>query len=98
MPAYVVLARFTEQGHKNVKEGPSDIDKAKKVAHSLGMTIESIFLLMRGPYDFLVHAQAPDDRTVIKFVLAAGMTGNAASETMRAFTEDEYRKIIKELP
>jgi uncharacterized protein with GYD domain len=97
MSPYVVLVRFTEQGRKNVKQGPADIDKARKVAHGLGVTIESIFFIMGGPYDFLVHAQAPDDRAVTKFVLAAGMTGNADVETMRAFTEDDYRKIINEL-
>ena len=31
-------------------------------------------------------------------MLAAGTTGNIRSETLRAFTEDEYGQIIAALP
>jgi len=33
-----------------------------------------------------------------KFALATGAQGNVRTETMRAYTEEEYRKLISGLP
>jgi len=38
------------------------------------------------------------DRIATKLSLAIGSTGTILTETLRAFTEDEYRKIIAALP
>ena len=51
-----------------------------------------------GQYDFVIVSEAPDDETIARISLAAGSQGGVRSETMRAFTEDEYRKIIASLP
>lgn len=96
--SYVALARFTDQGRKNIKDSPSRIDKAKVLAAQMGITIQNLFLLMGGPYELLLVAQAPDDRTFEKFALAVGMGGNAEGPAMRAFTEPEFRAIVRELP
>jgi len=40
---------------------------------------------------------APDDATVARATLALGMGGAVRTETLRAFTEDEYRRIIGSL-
>jgi uncharacterized protein with GYD domain len=37
---------------------------------------------------------APDDVTLAKAILGSTSQGNITSETCRAFTEDEYKKII----
>ena len=39
----------------------------------------------------------PDDETVAKLVLSIGHAGYVQTHTFRAFTEDEYRKIIAAL-
>jgi len=51
-----------------------------------------------GRYDMVVVAEAPDDETVAKLAIAIGSAGAIRTETLRAFTEDEYRKIIAALP
>jgi uncharacterized protein with GYD domain len=51
-----------------------------------------------GQYDAVVIAEAPNDEVVAKFLLATGAQGHVRTETLRAFTEDEYRKIIAGLP
>ena len=38
--------------------------------------------------------EAPDDATVARFVLNLGHAGNVRTHTLKAFSEDEYRKII----
>ena len=53
---------------------------------------------MRGKYDMVVVSEAPDDETVAKLALSIGSGGAVRTETLRAFTEDEYREIIAALP
>jgi uncharacterized protein with GYD domain len=56
------------------------------------------FYLTTGRYDAVAMVEAPDDLTQAKLALAIGAAGNTRSETLRAFTEDEYRKMVSELP
>ncbi len=59
--------------------------------------MKALYLVM-GQYDLVVILEAPDDQTVAEFGLALGALGNVQTETLRAFTEDEYSKIIAMLP
>jgi uncharacterized protein with GYD domain len=56
------------------------------------------FYVVMGRYDGVLVAEAPDDETAAKIVLALGSKGSARSETLRAFSEDEFRKIAGALP
>ncbi len=49
-------------------------------------------------YDLVTISEAPNDEAVAKLTLALGSLGNIQTETLRAFTEDEYRKLIAALP
>jgi uncharacterized protein with GYD domain len=51
-----------------------------------------------GRFDALLVAEAPNDETVGKIALALGALGNVKTETLRAFTEAEYKKLIASLP
>jgi len=42
--------------------------------------------------------EAPNDEVVARIAPGNASSGNVRSETLRAFTEDEYRKIIASLP
>jgi uncharacterized protein with GYD domain len=97
MPTYITLARFTKQGIENIKESPDRLDAAKKGFQAMGAEIKE-FYLVTGSYDLVVISEAPDDETVAKLALTIGALGNIRTETIRAFTEDEYRKIVSALP
>jgi uncharacterized protein with GYD domain len=56
------------------------------------------FYLTMGQYDPVVISEAPDDESVAKLALAAGIRGNLRAETLRAFDEEEAKKIAAELP
>lgn len=45
-----------------------------------------------------VADEAQDDTVATKAALALGSKGNVSSETLRAFSEEEFRKIVVELP
>ena len=50
-----------------------------------------------GRYDLVCVMEAPNDEAYAKATLALGQAGNVKTESMKAFTEDEYRKIIGSL-
>ncbi len=97
MATYIMLSRFTEQGVQTIKDGPARLDAAKQALQRLGAQLKDFYLTV-GQYDAVVVIEAPDDETVAKASLAIGAIGNVRLETLRAFTEDEYRGIVGALP
>jgi uncharacterized protein with GYD domain len=97
MPTYISLIRFTQQGVETIKDSPARLDMAKQVFQSMGASVKD-FYLVTGEYDAVVVGEAPDDETIAKLALTIGSTGAIRTESFRAFTEDEYRKIISALP
>src|SRR5262249_13173255 len=97
MPTFITLLRYTEQGIKNIKESPSRLEAARAAFRSVGAELKS-FYLVTGQYDAVCIAEAPNDEAFAKVILALASKGNVRTETLRAFNEDEYRKIIGSLP
>jgi len=97
MSTYLIMSRWTQQGMQSVKDSPARLEAAKQAAKALGGEIKAFYLVM-GQYDFVVITEAPNDEAVARLLLAIGAQGNVRTETLRAFTEDEYRKIIASLP
>ncbi|HZY22614.1 MAG: GYD domain-containing protein [Microvirga sp.] len=96
MPTYVLLANWTEQGIRGVKESPRRLDTAKKALKDMGGEFKSVFLTL-GDYDLVVIYEAPDDAVAARFNLQLGMLGNIRTRTMKAFPEAAYREIITSL-
>lgn len=93
MPHFLTLIRYTQQGIAKIKESPARLDAAKKVAEKLGGKLHSWYLTM-GQYDAVIVSEFPNDEAVAKFFLSVGALGNVTTETLRAFTESEYRNIV----
>ncbi len=51
-----------------------------------------------GDYDLVTVVETPDDETYARLTLAVAALGNIRTKTLRAFTEEEYRRIIEGLP
>jgi len=47
-----------------------------------------------GRYDMLIVSEASDDTALARVTLSLVSRGNVQTETLRAFTENEYRSII----
>jgi uncharacterized protein with GYD domain len=97
MPTYVGLLRWTPQGLQNVKQGPSRLDAARKTFEAAGIRMKD-FYMVTGQYDMIAILEAPDDLALAKTILNLGSLGSVRTETCRAFTEDEYRRVIADLP
>jgi uncharacterized protein with GYD domain len=81
---------------QNIKESPARLDAARKSFKAMGGELKHFYLTM-GRYDIVLVSEHPNDETAAKAALAIGSLGNVRTETCRAFTEDEYRKLIKSL-
>src|SRR5881296_2175275 len=97
MPTFVSLMRFTPKGLEAIKDGPARLEAARETYRAAGAKLRE-FYLVTGKYDAVVIAEAPDDETAVKLSLAIGSKGNVRIETSRAFTEEEYRRIVTGLP
>ena len=97
MPTYIALLRWTEQGMRNVKESPSRVEEARQAFKAAGGRVKDIYLVT-GQYDLVAAVEAPDDETAARLALALNAQGNVRSETLRAFTEEEFRRMVDALP
>jgi uncharacterized protein with GYD domain len=97
MATYVTLAKWTEQGIRNVKDAPKRVEAFEKAVASAGGKLKEMYMLM-GEYDLLVVTEAPNEETVARLTLATGMLGNVRTVTSRAFSRDETARIIQSLP
>jgi uncharacterized protein with GYD domain len=97
MPTYVTLVRYTQQGITKIKESPARLDAGIKAAEAMGGKVHAWYLTI-GNYDSVFIAEFPSDEICAKYMLSVGALGNVTTQTLKAFTEDEFRKITASLP
>src|SRR6476659_1925464 len=96
MPTYIALINWTAQGIVKVKDSPKRLDAGRKEFKKLGVEIQAAYSTM-GRYDLVCVMTAPNDEAYAKATLSLGRQGNVTTETLKAFTEEEYRKIVGSL-
>jgi uncharacterized protein with GYD domain len=93
MPSYIILVNWTDRGTTNVKESPQRLDMFKKAVEAAGGKVTGFYLTM-GRYDIVVIAELPSDEAAAAVILRTASRGEARTETLKAFPENEYRDII----
>lgn len=96
MPTYISLTNWTDQGIRTVKDQGKRLDGAKQRFKDAGADMKAIYMTM-GAYDLVTVWEAPTDEVAAKLLLAIGGLGNVRTTTLRAFNEDEARKIFASL-
>ncbi|MGJ0621065.1 MAG: GYD domain-containing protein [Methylocystis sp.] len=96
MTTYVMLASWTDQGIKSVKDSPRRLDAARKLLKDMGGDFKSFFLTM-GDVDMVGIYEAPDDAVAARFTMQVGQLGNVRTRTLKAFPEAAYREIVASL-
>ena len=96
MSTYIMLANWTDQGAKNIKDSPRRLDAAKKALEDVGGEFKSFFMTM-GDFDMVGIYEAPDDAVAARFTLQVGQLGNIRTRTLKAFPESAFREIIASL-
>jgi uncharacterized protein with GYD domain len=96
MATYITLSCWTRKGTKNLKGSPARLDKVKKAAKDAGGKLKDFYLTM-GQYDLIAVWEFPDDTTCAKFILGVASLGTIDTQTLKAFSEEEYREITGSL-
>lgn len=94
MASFVTLAKFTEQGIKNVTHTTKRAEAFRDMAKKMGATVKDIYWTL-GRFDVVAIFEAPDDETANRLVLRLGSLGNVRTETLRAFSAQEMGQILK---
>ena len=97
MPTYITLFKWTELGIREVKSSLERLEKAKQHARAGGGELKAAYYPM-GEYDGVVVSEAPNDEAATRNALGTGMQGFVRTVTMRAYTEDEFRKLLSSMP
>ena len=95
MPTYITLVNFTDQGIRTIRDAPQRWDDAHAAIKAAGGSLQ-LFLTI-GQYDAVAITEFPNDEVATTAVLALGSQGNIRTTTLKAFTEQEARKIIQGL-
>lgn len=93
MVTYVVLANFTDQGVRNVKDSPKRADAFKEMAKTFGVTVKEI-VWTQGRYDVVTVLEAPDEAAAMSLGLSLSALGNVRTETLRAFSAADMTNIV----
>jgi uncharacterized protein with GYD domain len=96
MPTYISLCSWTQQGIEKVKDSPARLDAAKKAFKAAGGELKQFYMTM-GRCDMVIVSEAPNDEAAAKAALTVAASGGVRTETLRAFTEEEYRKLLGSL-
>ena len=92
MPTYISLVRWTQQGVAKVKDSPNRFDAGRKAFREMGVEIKQLHMTM-GRYDLIMLLEAPSDDVVATALLSLAAQGNVQTETLKAWNEDDYRRI-----
>lgn len=96
MATYVSLVSFTDQGIRTIKESPGRFEAFKTTAEKLGVTVKSVYYTV-GSYDLVLVTEGTEE-AVTAALLKGGSLGNVRTQTLRAFSVDEIRKILANVP
>jgi len=96
MATFISLVNFTDQGIRNIKESPNRAEAFTALAAKLGLSVKSIHWTS-GAYDLVVVTEGSDEAAMAS-LLSIGSLGNVRSQTLRAYSAAEMKKIIALMP
>jgi len=96
MATYISLINFTDQGIRSVKESPNRAEAFTGLATKLGLSVKSMYWTS-GNYDLVVVTEGSDEAAMAA-LLSVGSLGNVRSQTLRAYSASEIKKVIGLMP
>lgn len=96
MGRYMMLGHFTDKGMSGIDAAAIRIKKFKSLCEEHGAKVISYHLLM-GKYDVTCFLEASNPEIIAKIALIAAIRGNVRTESMCAFTEDQFVNMVDEV-
>ncbi len=97
MPIYISLLKWTDRGLRDVRESPQRLDAVKRACSNGGGRLTGFYMTL-GEYDVVNIAEFPSDEAYTAALLEVASRGAVRATTLKAFTEDEYRRVIGSIP
>ena len=96
MASYILLASYTEQGIKGIKDTVKRTSAVKELGKKVGVTMKESYWTL-GAYDVVAVFDAPDDETMTAFSLSVAKLGNVKTQTLRAFSGTDMGAILAKM-
>ena len=96
MATYIMLANFTDQGIRNIKDSVKRAEAFKEMAKSAGVTVKDLYWTL-GQYDIIATAEAADEMAITALGLSRAKAGNVRTQTLRAFGSGDMSKILSKI-
>ena len=96
MPNYIILANWTDQGIRNVKDTLKRAKSYEDAVEKAGGKFLGFYYTI-GRYDMVSVVQAPTDEAIASILFSLESLGNVRSETLKAFSVAEAANIIEKL-
>jgi uncharacterized protein with GYD domain len=96
MATYILLATYTEQGLRGIKDTVKRTEAVREMAKKAGVTMKESYWTL-GQYDVVAVFEAPDDAVMTAFALTVSKLGNVKTHTLRAFSGKEMSGIVGKL-
>jgi uncharacterized protein with GYD domain len=93
MATYILLATYTEQGIKGIKDTVKRTENVREMAKKAGLTMKDSYWTL-GQYDVVAVFEAPSDEAMTAFSLSVAKLGNVKTQTLRAFSSKEMTGIV----
>jgi uncharacterized protein with GYD domain len=93
MPTYVVLYSFTDQGRKNIKGSVQRAEDVRRENESRGFKVIGHYWT-QGRFDLVTIVEAPSEEAMMSGLFSIAEAGNVASETLRAFSDEEMQGLL----
>ena len=93
MSTYIMLTDWTDDGIRHVKDSADRLQAARQLCRQHGAEITGFYMTI-GAHDMVVIIEAPNDEEFAKLAISIAKGGNVRTKTLKAFDEDQYRKII----
>lgn len=97
MPLYISLLKWTDRGLRDVRESPQRLDAVRRACNNGGGKLAGFYMTL-GEYDVVNIGEFPSDEAYSSTLLQVASRGAVRATTLKAFTEDEYRRIIAAIP
>ena len=91
MPTYIVLGRLTPQAKRDPAAARKSRDQIWGEFQGKGMKFTPYTTL--GPYDVINIVEAPSEELMLRFLMAAGASGNLETTTLRAYSAAEAERF-----
>ena len=96
MPVFVTLMKLTPKGAEALKEMPDLIDRGIKQFEENGGILLGFYMVI-GEYDYVAIGDAPNGAMMATFLLNLAEAGYVSTNSMRAFSKDDFAAMVSKL-